>query len=298
MLETGRLEKIVLDLKASLSACAICPKQCGANRLQDETGYCRSGRKVKVASYGPHFGEEPPLSGLHGSGTIFLANCNMRCVYCQNYDISQKFTEAESAEYSPAALARIMLLLQEQYNCHNINFVSPTHYLPQILEAVLIASKSGLNIPLVYNTNGYDRVETVSAIKGVFDIYLPDFKYFNDQYAAKYSACRDYTENAKAAIYEMYSQVGDLQKNKDGIALRGLIIRHLVLPAGLADSAKVLKWISIQLSDDTAVSLLEQYHPAYLATRIPLLSSRISLTEIKKARRHWKNLGFKDQVYQ
>ncbi|MDD5418579.1 MAG: radical SAM protein [Methanomicrobiaceae archaeon] len=240
--------------------CAVCPQHCHVNRIEDELGFCRTGRLPQVSSYGPHFGEEPPLVGRNGSGTIFMTNCNMRCEFCQNYDISQC---GRGYETSFEGLAEIMLRLQQR-GCHNINFVSPSHVVPQILRAVSIAASKGLTIPLVYNCGGYDEVDTLRLLDGVFNIYMPDAKYGRDDIAQTLSHARDYTRFMKAALREMHRQAGDLVI-ENGIAVRGMIIRHLVLPANLANSELVLEFIAEEISRDSYVNIMAQYYPAWHA---------------------------------
>jgi len=254
--KSGDLAQRVEKARAMLSPCRVCPRECGVDRLSGEVGYCRSGFLPVVSSYGPHFGEEPPLVGRHGSGTIFLTSCNMQCAFCQNYQISQ---ERYGREITCEEMAAMMIELQDQ-GCHNINFVSPTHFVPQILEAVLIAAEQGLNIPLVYNTGTYDSVETLRLLDGVFDIYMPDAKYGSDEVALSLSDAPGYTGIMKGAILEMQRQVGDLVV-EDGIAVRGLIIRHLVLPDGFAGSEEVLRFIARDISRDAYVNIMDQYHP-------------------------------------
>ncbi|HOO53825.1 MAG TPA: radical SAM protein [Methanothrix sp.] len=264
----GRLEK-----------CDICPRACGADRLAGEFGYCRSGRLARVSSFTPHFGEEPPLVGSGGSGTIFLTGCNLSCVFCQNYDISQL---CEGREVSPTKLAEMMICL-EGGGCHNINFVTPTHFVPQILEAVVEAREMGLSVPLVYNSGGYDSVETLRLLDGIFDIYMPDAKYGTDAAAKKYSDAPDYTRIMKAAIREMHRQVGPLEIDEDGVAVRGLLVRHLVLPEGLAGTAEVVRFLAEEVSPETYLNVMAQYHPCYKAYSYPELSRPITLKEYAEA---------------
>jgi putative pyruvate formate lyase activating enzyme len=264
---------------SKLEKCDVCPRSCGANRLEGELGYCRSGRLAKVSSFTPHFGEEVPLVGAHGSGTIFMTGCNLACVFCQNYDISQL---GEGREVSAKKLAEMMVCLQEG-GCHNINFVTPTHFVPQILEAVVEARKMGLSVPLVYNSGGYDSVETLRLLDGVFDIYMPDAKYGTDSAAKKYSDAPDYTKIMKAAILEMHWQVGPLEIDEDGVAVRGLLVRHLVLPENLAGTAEVVRFLAEEVSPETYLNVMAQYHPCYKAYNYPELSRPISLREYAEA---------------
>jgi putative pyruvate formate lyase activating enzyme len=241
-----------------LESCIVCPRKCKVNRLDDERGYCRTGLLPEIASFGPHFGEETPLVGTHGSGTIFVTHCNLSCEYCQNFDISQcKKSESVSFEI----LAGMMIQLQQK-GCHNINIVTPSHVVPQIIYSLRIAAEQGLHIPLVYNSGGYDSVETLRLLDGIVDIYMPDAKYGSDEIARLFSHALDYVITMKAAIKEMHRQVGDLVI-EDGIAVRGMIIRHLVLPENLSGSDKVLPWIAEEISRDSYVNIMDQYHPAW-----------------------------------
>lgn len=259
---------------SKLKRCGICPRRCKVNRLEDELGYCKSGRHPVISSCTPHFGEEPPLVGTHGSGAIFMTNCNLRCVFCQNYDISQL---GEGTKVSPKKMATMMIRLQDK-GCHNINFVTPTHFVPQILEAVVEARIMGLCIPLVYNCGGYESAETIQLLEGIFDIYMPDVKYGSDENALKYSDAPNYTKYMKAAILEMYRQVGDLVIEK-GIARRGILVRHLVLPNNLAGTAEVIKFLAQEISPNTYLNVMSQYHPSYKAHQFPDLNRPISLEE-------------------
>ncbi len=253
----GILEEKIHLAFSRLENCTICPRQCRVNRLKGETGFCRAGFLPRVASFAPHFGEEKPLVGRHGSGTIFFSFCNLYCLYCQNYSISHG---AEGQEISFETLARMMLQLQ-LLGCHNINLVTPTHFVPQILKALEIAVKLGLSLPLVYNTGGYDSVDTLRLLEGIVDIYMPDFKYTSCQAAQKYSQASDYPERARQAIKEMHRQVGDLVINKEGIAEKGLLVRHLILPENLAGSEKVMKFLAQEISINTYINIMDQYHP-------------------------------------
>lgn len=257
-----------------LRSCTLCPRGCGVNRLKGEKGFCKAGLLPMVASYHAHFGEEPPISGYKGSGTIFFTHCSLRCVFCQNYPISH---QGEGKEVSINELADMMLKLQRQ-GCHNINFVTPTHYTPQILEAIFIAKKKGLNVPLVYNCGGYESIETLKLLDGIIDIYMPDMKYSDSKVAEKYSSAPDYFEISKKAVKEMYRQAGDLQV-KNGIAQKGLLIRHLVLPDNLAGSRRIFDFIMKELSSNTYVNIMAQYYPCHLAYKFPELTRRITHRE-------------------
>jgi putative pyruvate formate lyase activating enzyme len=275
------LEERARSAVARLESCDICPRLCGVNRLQDERGFCRIGRHARVYSYAPHFGEEPPLVGRAGSGTIFFSGCNLSCVFCQNYDISQL---NQGAEGSAGSLARMMLALQRK-GCHNINFVTPTHVVPQILEALVLAREKGLHVPLVYNSGGYDSVETLRLLGGIFDIYMPDAKYGSDEMALKYSLAPQYTHFMKSAIREMHRQVNDLVLDEEGIAVQGLLVRHLVLPAGAACTAEVVRFLAEEVSPSTYLNIMSQYRPEYNACRFPELSRPLSGQEYSDALR-------------
>jgi putative pyruvate formate lyase activating enzyme len=263
-----------------LESCRVCPRECGVNRLKnDKLGFCRSGLNPVVSSVSSHHGEEPPLSGVRGSGTIFFANCNLRCVYCQNYPISQM---GHGVERTPGELACQMLWLQEQ-GCHNVNLVTPTHFMPQILKAFAIAKERGFDLPIVYNTSGYDSVEALRLLVGIVDIYLPDMRYSDNQAALSCSIASHYREINQAAVREMYRQVGNLVLDEDGIAKRGLIIRHLVLPDGLSGTEGVMKFLSEEISNNVYISLMSQYFPAYKATERKELSRRITPAEYDDA---------------
>lgn len=276
---TGELKERIEKAKSLLESCFVCPRHCRVNRLKGEKGKCRVAGEAMVSSYGPHFGEEAPLVGRHGSGTIFLTNCNLRCLFCQNYSISQL---GEGEIISKEELAYMMLSLQSQ-GCHNINLVSPTHVVPQILVALGVAIESGLHIPLVYNSGGYDSVETLRLLDGIIDIYMPDMKYSDEKIAKELSGVENYPEINKAAIREMHRQVGDLQIDKEGIAQRGLLVRHLVLPDDLAGTKEVVNFLAREISPYTYVNVMNQYHPCYQAFQIPSLARRISTREFQEA---------------
>jgi len=275
----GKLHERIEKARGLLKECQICPRRCKVNRLENKLGVCKVGKLPKVSSYNPHFGEESPLVGTHGSGTIFITSCSLGCVFCQNYDISHL---GEGYEVSFERFAHMMIELQDM-GCHNINFVTPTHVVPQILEALPIAIRDGLNIPLVYNTGGYDLVETLQLLEGVFDIYMPDFKFSDDDVAAKLCKARDYPQVAMKAIKEMYRQVGDLVVDDRGIAERGLIVRHLIMPNGLAGTRKVMQFLAQGISPNTYVNIMDQYRPCGLAHKYPEINRRIRVEEFEDA---------------
>ena len=286
LLESDELGRRVGQLETLLESCTVCPLDCGNNRLNDELARCYSGRLPIVSSYTPHFGEEPPLTGTRGAGNIFFGNCNLRCVYCQNYQISQAHKEQIKNEVTHERLAEMMLELQAR-GCHNINFVSPTHFAPQMARAIFLAAEKGLELPIVYNTNAYDSVKVLNLFDGVVDVYLPDLKYAEDEAGFLYSKVRSYASVSRAALKEMFRQTGDqLVYDNDGLLKRGLVIRLLVLPndvGGLRDS---LKWISEELSPRVTVSLMAQYYPTNMAgtnARYTLLSRRVSESEWLRA---------------
>jgi len=266
--ETGELAQRVERAYALLEGCGVCPRRCGVNRLAGEKGKCRTASRAVVCSYGPHFGEEAPLVGRFGSGTIFFTHCNLRCLFCQNYTISQL---GEGSEVETEELAAMMLSLQAR-ECHNINLVTPTHVVPQILAALEVAVACGLSIPLVYNCGGYESLETLQLLSGVVDIYMPDMKYSDERNARRFSGIKDYPAVNRAAVKEMHRQVGDLQIDKHGVASRGLLVRHLVLPYGLAGTAEVAHFLAQEVSVNTYLNVMAQYRPEYRAFRIPLLS--------------------------
>jgi putative pyruvate formate lyase activating enzyme len=274
---------------AVLEACTLCPRECGVNRLEDERGFCRIGDRAVVASAGPHFGEESVLVGTHGSGTIFFAGCNLGCLFCQNYDISHL---AAGEEVNDEELLRQMLALQA-LGCHNINLVTPSHVVPQILRALAPARREGMDLPVVYNCGGYESVETLRLLQGIVDIYMPDVKYGDDQAAQRYSGVDDYFRRAGEALVEMHRQVGDLVTDAQGIARRGLLVRHLVLPEGLAGTGRVMRFIAEEISPDTYVNIMAQYRPAYRAAEYPRLDRRITAREHTEAVEIAKRCGLK-----
>jgi len=277
--QSGELERRAESLEARLSSCDICPRECGVNRRENELGFCHSARLPIVSAVCAHHGEEPAISGSRGSGAVFFGNCNMRCVYCQNHQISQDWERQQSKEMDCRTLAERMLYLQDELGCHNINFVSPSHFVPQLVRAVLEAVPMGLRLPLVYNTSSYDSVKSLRELDGIINIYLADLRYASNKWARKFSQAPDYVERARVAIKEMYRQVGELVMDDEGIAQRGLIVRHLILPNRLANSEESLTWLVGELSPKVTVSIMSQYFPAHRASRIPLLSRTISLSE-------------------
>jgi putative pyruvate formate lyase activating enzyme len=254
---TGELEERISHAYDLLQSCTLCPRRCGVNRLEDERGFCRTGLLPVISSYGPHFGEEPPLVGRGGSGTIFVSHCNLACTFCQNYEISQC---GRGNEVTPENLADIMIRLQHG-GCGNINIVSPTHIVPQLIRSISIAAERGLSVPVVYNSGGYDAVETLRLLDGIIDIYMPDAKYGSSDIAQALSHAPGYVDVMKSALREMHRQVGDLVIT-DGVATRGMLVRHLVLPENLAGSDLVLPWIAAEISRDTYVNIMDQYRPA------------------------------------
>ncbi len=286
LFKSGELNLRVEALERLLERCTVCPRDCLNNRLQNEIAACYSGRLPIVSSYTAHFGEEPALVGTHGAGNIFFGNCNLRCVYCQNYQISQTHKEQLKNEVTHERLAEMMLELQQR-GCHNINFVSPTHFAPQMARAILIAAAEGLNLPIVYNTNGYDSLEVLKLLDGIVDVYLPDLKYAEDEAGYLYSKVRGYQQYARSAVKEMFRQTGpDLVFGADGLLKRGLIIRLLVLPNDIAGIRDSLEWIRDELSPRVAISLMAQYYPIHQASsnrRYILLSRRVSESEWLKA---------------
>jgi putative pyruvate formate lyase activating enzyme len=285
-LSSQEFKEKIDGLKELSTKCSICPHCCGVNRGRGERGFCEAGMRVRISSAFPHFGEEDVLTGVRGSGTIFFAHCNLKCVFCQNYNLSQGL---EGREVEVEALALSMLKLQKM-GCHNINLVSPSHYVPQIAQAIWIASKEGLSLPIVYNTGGYDSVETLKLLDRIIDIYMPDTKYMDEGLARRYSNIPNYPQVLKAALKEMHRQVGDLII-QNGLAIRGLLIRHLILPGKLSGTKEVLEFIANEISRDTYINLMAQYYPTNKAHLYPELCRRISKDELEEALRHANELG-------
>jgi len=279
-LDSHELRARIDTARSLLSDCRLCPRQCRVNRLDGETGFCQTGRLAAVASYNLHFGEEAPLVGRGGSGTIFFAGCNLGCLFCQNYDISHSTAGAIEAE--PGQLAAVMLELQKQ-GAENINFVTPSHVVPQILEALPQAIRGGLQLPLVYNSSGYDEVESLRLLDGIVDIYMPDAKFADEAPAERYCRASDYPDKARAAILEMHRQVGDLSLDDRGVAIQGLLVRHLVMPAGLAGSEKWFRFLGEEVSKETYLNVMGQYRPCGAAGSCPELDRCPSSSELKEA---------------
>jgi putative pyruvate formate lyase activating enzyme len=277
--EKGLLRKKIHAAYKILNSCNLCPRRCRANRIAGETGVCKTAKQAWVSSYNPHFGEEAPLVGTHGSGTIFFTHCNLMCLFCQNFDISH---EGYGQEVSDMQLAAMMLALQQQ-GCHNINFVTPSHVVPQILSALEIAIQQGLFVPLVYNSGGYDLPATLKLLEGVFDIYMPDFKFWDPEVAESVCQAKDYPEIACSALREMHRQVGDLKVSENGIAQKGLLIRHLVLPGGLAGTREVMRFIARELSINSYVNIMPQYRPCGRAAEIEGLNALLSQADFQTA---------------
>lgn len=261
-----------------LEACSICPHNCKVNRLQGKTGRCKSGSNIKIALSSLHFAEEPCISGKNGSGTVFFSNCNLRCIYCQNYEISQ---EGKGIEISINELAQIFIE-QQRKGAHNINLVTPTMYVPQIIESLKIAKENGLNLPIIYNTNGYEKVETIRMLEGYIDVYLPDFKYYSNELSKKYSGVCNYFNIASNAITEMINQVGTPKFNEEGLIIKGVLIRHLVLPNHIQNTKNILKWIKENLPPDVWISVMAQYFPTYKAKEDKFLNRKLKTKEYKE----------------
>ncbi|MFC1857102.1 radical SAM protein [Thermodesulfobacteriota bacterium] len=285
--EKGLLREKIEKANKILKSCVLCPRRCKVDRLSGQVGLCETGKNAKVSSYNSHFGEEAPLVGSNGSGTIFFTHCNLLCIFCQNYDISH---EGHGREISDAQLAAVMVHLQNT-GCHNINFVTPSHVVPQILSALKTAVKEGLSVPLVYNTSGYDSIDTLSLLEGVVDIYMPDFKFWDPEVAEKTCDAKDYPDMARQALLEMHRQVGDLVTDKEGIARKGLLIRHLVLPHGLAGTRQVMRFIAEKISTNSYVNIMSQYRPCGRAHEIKGLSAGLSQNDYQTALQEAKEEG-------
>lgn len=278
--QEGILQERARIAREMLEDCHICPRNCSVNRIEGQTGVCSTGYKALVSSYSPHFGEEDPLVGRQGSGTIFFTHCNLLCLFCQNYDISH---QGAGREVEPELLAGLMIDLAKS-GCHNINFVTPTHVTPQILTALVLAVEAGLDKPLVYNSGGYDSVETIKLLDGVVDIYMPDFKFWDNDIAYKYCGVSDYRERACEAVEEMHRQVGDLTMDEDGTAVKGLLVRHLVMPEGQAGTYDVAKFLAEKISPDTYINVMGQYRPCGRAGEYTELSRPLSGAELREAK--------------
>jgi len=290
--EKGELTRRIDSLNEILAECSLCPRHCGINRIQGELGYCRAGSKLMVSSVSPHFGEEAPLVGYRGSGTVFLTHCNLRCVFCQNDDISHG---GRGEITSPSQMASYMMRLKE-LGCHNINFVTPTHYTPQIVASLPEAIGLGLDLPLVYNCSGYESLEVIKLLDGIIDIYMPDAKYAGEEPAKRFSNAPDYPHVLKAVLKEMHRQVGDLQMDQNGIAQKGLLIRHLVMPSDIAGTEDLMEFIAGEISQDSYVNIMQQYRPQHKSFDYPELRRRITYGEyldaVKVARRFGLHRGF------
>lgn len=277
--QQGGLLKKINQASSLLASCTLCPRQCKVDRTKEEKGYCSTGKKALVSNFSAHFGEEPQLVGDHGSGTIFFSNCNLKCIFCQNYDISVRGMGQEADDEK---IASIMLHLQK-IGCHNINLVTPSHVVPQILKALNIAIDYGLNIPLIYNCSGYESIDTLCILKNIIDIYMPDFKFWDPDLSKKYCHSRDYPHITRKAIKEMHDQVGDLKVDKSGVACSGLLVRHLVMPGNLDGTHEILKFIKEKISPQTRINVMSQYHPMGDADKIKELSTPLTPEEFRTA---------------
>jgi len=288
---SGELLRRAEEAVASLEECYVCPRNCGVNRLADKTAACKSGRYAQVSSYFPHRGEEDCLRGWRGSGTIFFGMCNLRCVFCQNFDISQA---EKSQEVGPAELAAMMLELQE-IGCHNINFVTPEHVVPQILEALPLTVEAGLRLPIVYNTSAYDSMESLRLLDGVVDIYMPDFKFWDSQLSLRYLIAKDYAEAACRVVKEMVRQVGPLKFDEQGLAKRGVLLRHLVMPGFLDETRKIFEFLAQEFGPDMYVNVMDQYYPAgkVTAEKYAEINRGVTTPELKEARQMARQAGFR-----
>ena len=284
--QSGELQSRITVLESILKKCHLCPRACNVNRLQGEKGFCKTGNRAIVASYNAHFGEEAPLVGASGSGTIFFSNCNLGCVFCQNHTISQG---NEGVEVDSGQLAAIMISLQKQ-GCHNINLVTPSHVVPMIVSALPAAIEKGLSVPLIFNTSGYDAIDTLKLLDGIIDIYMPDFKFWQKTAASRYAAAPDYPQRARESITEMYRQVGDLHMDELGIAVKGVLVRHLVMPGGLDQTRSILTFLA-SLSKNIYVNIMEQYRPLFQAEHFPPIDKPLSPTEYKQALSYAADIG-------
>jgi putative pyruvate formate lyase activating enzyme len=287
LFEKGELERRIQLLNELLGECQLCPRECRVNRLNGKIGYCGAGSELTISSAFAHFGEEPPLVGYHGSGTIFLAHCNLRCVFCQNDDISHR---GRGELIGPSEMARTMLKLQG-LGCHNINFVTPTHYVPRIVSSLPEAIEMGLRLPIVYNCSGYESIEVVQLLDGIVDIYMPDAKFMDGACSKRYCNAPDYPEVLKTVLKEMHRQVGDLAINSNGIAEKGLLIRHLIMPEGVASSEAILRFIAEEISVHSYVNIMDQYRPEYRACEYPEIGRRIAQKEYVEAIQWAKRFG-------
>ena len=283
----GLLAGRIAEAREMLAPCRVCPRNCKVDRLADEKGICRTGEKAMVSSYSPHFGEESPLVGSGGSGTIFFTHCNLLCVFCQNYDISHL---GQGVETDAGQLAAMMVSLQRQ-GCHNINFVTPSHVVPQILAALPKAVAKGLSVPLIYNSSGYDSLETLQQLAGIFDIYMPDFKFWTGESGTRFAKAPDYPEVARKAILEMHRQVGDLVVDAEGVARRGLLVRHLVMPGGLEETREIMRFLAREVSAATYVNVMDQYRPCGRADRYPPIDRRLTNDEFQEALKLARDAG-------
>ncbi len=288
LLEEGILEERLGLLKELMKECRLCPHNCGVDRKKD-LGFCKAYDKALVSNYSPHFGEEEVLVGKRGSGTVFFSYCNMRCLYCQNYTLSFL---GQGKAVSNEELADIFLYIQNQYNCHNLNLVTPSHFVANIVEAIFIAAKKGLSLPLVYNCGGYESLEVLKLLDGIVDIYMPDFKYASNERGQSYSSVKGYFDVVKRALLEMDRQVGPL-KAQNNIAYRGLLIRHLVLPGNISETKKILDFIHENLSKGVMVNLMDQYYPSNLAFKHPPLDRRLYYEEYEEVLAYAKGLGLR-----
>jgi putative pyruvate formate lyase activating enzyme len=293
-LSPAELDARVEIALAHLEDCRACPRNCGVNRIEDRYSACKTGRYAVVSSYFAHFGEEDCLRGWRGSGTIFFSHCNLRCVFCQNFDISQGIKPPAAEGVHPEVLAAYMIELQGR-GCHNINFVTPEHVVPQIMEALPVAIDHGLNRPIVYNTSAYDSLGSLELMDGIVDVYMPDLKYWSEEFGRAYLKAANYAAAARAAVKEMHRQVGDLTFDDNGLARRGLLIRHLVMPGQLDETLAILQWIADELGPNTYVNLMDQYHPAghVTADRYSEINRRLTAREFAEARTMAMDVGLR-----